>query len=342
MNATKILPLGPLMIDIAGLELTDLDRERLSHPLVGGIILFARNYKDPELLERLTASIATLRSPRLPIAIDHEGGRVQRCREGFTCLPPMRRLGELWERDPDAALVAAQALGYVLAAELRARGVDMSFTPVLDLDWGKSTVIGDRAFHRDPQVVAHLAGALVEGLRRAGMIACGKHFPGHGWVAADSHLAIPVDERSLAELSPDLEPYRRLKLDAVMPAHVIYPQIDARPAGFSPVWLKKLREEFAFDGVIFSDDLSMEGASVAGDIVGRADAAWGAGCDMLLVCNAPDAVGELLARWRPVPDPVRAQRLERLLPHGVAPDWVALGRDPDYIAGVAQVMALQG
>lgn len=340
MNATKKLSLGPLMIDIAGLELSGLDRERLSHPLVGGVILFSRNFKDTEQLERLTASIGILRSPRLPIAIDHEGGRVQRCREGFTRLPPMRRLGDLWEQDQDAALVAAHALGYVLAAELRARGVDMSFTPVLDLDWGKSTVIGDRAFHRDPLVVAHLAGALVEGLRRAGMIACGKHFPGHGWVAADSHLAIPVDERSLAELSTDLEPYRRLKLDAVMPAHVIYPQIDARPAGFSPVWLKKLREEFAFDGVIFSDDLSMEGASVAGDIVGRADAAWGAGCDMLLVCNAPDAVGELLARWQPALDPIRARRIEHLLPRTAASNWAELANDPRYLAGVERASGM--
>lgn len=342
MNVAKNLSLGPLMIDVAGLELTDLDRERLCHPLVGGIILFSRNYRDPEQLERLTTEIRALRSPRLPIAIDHEGGRVQRCREGFTRLPPMRRLGELWEKDQEAAQAAAQEIGYVLAAELRARGVDMSFTPVLDLDWGGSTVIGDRSFHGDPLVVSRLAGALIEGLRSAGMVACGKHFPGHGWVTADSHVAIPVDQRSLGELAPDMEPYRQLALDAVMPAHVIYPQIDSRPAGFSPVWLKKLREEFAFDGVIFSDDLSMEGASVAGDIVDRASAAWGAGCDMLLVCNAPEAVGELLARWRPVLDPVRAQRVERLLPTGVALDWRALKNDPRYLSGVARALALQG
>jgi len=314
MNTAQQLPLGPLMIDIAGLELTDVDRARLVHPLVGGLILFARNYQNPEQLERLSAEIRTLRSPPLPIAIDHEGGRVQRCREGFTRLPAMRRLGELWQRNPQEGLAAARDVGYVLAAELRAHGVDMSFTPVLDLDWGRSAVIGDRAFHGDPVVVVQLAGALIEGLRSAGMVACGKHFPGHGWAAADSHVALPVDERSLTELAPDLEPYRQLKLDAVMPAHVIYPQIDSRPAGFSPVWLKKLREEFAFDGVIFSDDLSMEGASVAGDIVDRASAAWDAGCDMLLVCNAPAAVGELLARWQPRPDPLRARRVERLLP----------------------------
>jgi len=334
MNSVKKLPLGPLMIDIVGLELTDLDRQRLNHPLVGGVILFSRNYHCPEQLESLTAEIRTLRSPPLPIAIDHEGGRVQRCREGFTRLPPMRRLGELWESRPDAALVAARDLGYVLAAELRARGVDLSFTPVLDLDWGRSTVIGDRALHRDPAVVSQLAAALIEGLHSAGMVACGKHFPGHGWALADSHVAMPVDERSLAELAPDLQPYRQIKLDAVMPAHVIYPQIDARPAGFSPVWLNKLRIELGFDGVIFSDDLSMQGASVAGDIVGRASAAWDAGCDMLLVCNSPEAVGDLLERWRPATDPVRAKRLERLLPSSAPLPWAALQADARYLTGV--------
>lgn len=308
----KTLPLGPLMIDIAGLELSDLDRERLIHPLVGGVILFARNYKDRAQLTALCAAIHALRTPSLPITIDHEGGRVQRCKEEFTLLPPMRRLGEHWDRDRAGALAEAKAVGHTLASELRACGVDFSFTPVLDLDWGRSGVIGDRAFHRDPEAVAALAGALIEGLRAAGMGACGKHFPGHGWVEADSHVAIPVDERPLEEIATDMIPYGKLKLDAVMPAHIIYPKVDSRPAGFSPVWINKLREEFRFDGVIFSDDLSMEGASVAGDIVDRANAAWSAGCDVLLVCNAPDAVGELLARWSPAPDPVRAARLERL------------------------------
>lgn len=311
MNTTS---LGPLMIDIAGLELSDLDRERLIHPLVGGVILFARNYHDPKQLTGLCAEIHALRSPALPIAIDHEGGRVQRCRTGFTHVPAMRRLGEYWDRDRSAARAAAADVGYLLAAELRDCGVDLSFTPVLDLDWGPSGVIGDRAFHRDPRAVTELAGALIEGLRAAGMACCGKHFPGHGWVAADSHLAIPVDERSLAEMAPDLEPYRHLKLDAVMPAHVIFPQVDDRPAGFSPVWLAKLRGEFKFDGVIFSDDLSMEGASFAGDMVQRADAAWSAGCDMLLLCNAPDSVAMVLEHWKPASDPVRATRLARLSP----------------------------
>jgi beta-N-acetylhexosaminidase len=331
----NVLPLGPLMIDIAGLELSALDRQRLAHPLVGGVILFARNYRDPQQLASLCADIHALRTPLLPIAIDHEGGRVQRCREGFTKVPAMRGLGDLWDTEPAAARAAAADIGYLLAAELRACGVDFSFTPVLDLDWGPSGVIGDRAFHRNPAAVTELAGALIEGLRAAGMGCCGKHFPGHGWVAADSHLAIPVDERSLAEMAPDLEPYRHLKLDAVMPAHVIYPQVDSRPAGFSPVWLEKLRREFAFDGVIFSDDLSMEGASVAGGMVQRADAAWSAGCDVLLVCNAPDGVAELLEHWQPAPDARRSARLARLAPNA--------GWQPDaarYAAGKAAVESL--
>ena len=332
MNAPIPLPHGPLMIDIAGLELTDLDRQRLCHPLVGGLILFGRNYESPEQLARLCGEVHGLRSPPLIIAIDHEGGRVQRCREGFTRLPPMRRLGELWDSRPDEALAAAHDLGYVLAAELRQRGVDLSFTPVLDLDWGRSSVIGNRSFHGDPKVVVKLAGALIAGLRRAGMAACGKHFPGHGWAEADSHVAIPVDERTLAELAPDIEPYRQLPLDAVMPAHVIYPAVDSRPAGFSPVWIGKLRNELAFDGVIFSDDLSMQGAAIAGDIVGRVCAAWDAGCDMLLVCNAPDDVGEVLERWQPEFDPQRSARIARLLPSAAFP---VIPEAPYYLTGVS-------
>ncbi|MFA7270268.1 MAG: beta-N-acetylhexosaminidase [Sterolibacterium sp.] len=334
------MPPGPLMIDIAGTEMCALDRERLCHPLVGGLILFTRNYADPEQLRRLCAEIHALRAPPLMIAVDHEGGRVQRFREGFARLPAMRRLGDLWEQEPSAALTAARSIGFVQAAELRAEGVDLSFTPVLDLDYGSSGVVGDRAFHRDPAIVAELAGALCEGLRLAGMAVCGKHFPGHGYVAADSHVAIPVDERSLAEMADDLLPYRRLMLDAVMPAHVIYPRIDARPAGFSSLWLKKLREEFKFDGVIFSDDLSMQGASVAGGIVERAEAAWTAGCDMLLVCNAPDAVEELLACWRPTPDPIRAARTQRLLPQKPAKDRQTLQADALYQAGLRSIVTL--
>lgn len=334
------LPLGPLMIDIAGLQLSDLEQERLCHPLVGGLILFARNYASPQQLEQLTAAVHALRSPALPIAIDHEGGRVQRCRDGFTRLPAMRRLGEQWDRDPQAAWLAARGIGYVLAAELRARGVDLSFTPVLDLDWGRSSVIGDRSLHANPVAVVRLAGALIEGLHRAGMAACGKHFPGHGWVEADSHVALPVDERELEELAPDIEPYRRLELDAVMPAHVIYRRLDPRPAGFSRFWTGMLRNQLGFNGVIFSDDLSMAGASVAGGICERCTAAWDAGCDLLLVCNSPDAVGELLANWQPPGDPLRSQRVERLVPTNPAVDWADLQQDWLYWTGVATASSL--
>ena len=337
MTSPRNLPHGPLMIDIAGTALTELDRERLSHPLVGGLILFARNYQSREQLTQLTSEVHALRTPQLPIAIDHEGGRVQRCREGFTRLPAMRRLGELWEQDQQKAIKAAQAIGYVLAAELRQCGVDLSFTPVLDLDWGRSGVIGNRAFHSDPTVVVRLAEALIEGLRRAGMGACGKHFPGHGWAEADSHVAIPVDPRGLTQLAVDMEPYRRLKLDAVMPAHVIYPQVDSRSAGFSPVWNDLLRRDIGFDGVIFSDDLSMEGASIVGDTVARVTAAWAAGCDMLLVCNTPDAVGDVLQRWQPKFNAQRSARIARLLPDRDLPDVRA---DALYQAGVDWAKAL--
>lgn len=338
MNANEgARPNGPLMVDIAGFEPTPEEIERLQHPLVGGVILFTRNYRSPEQLHRLTETIHALRQPPLLIGIDHEGGRVQRCREGFTRLPPMRALGALWDRNPEAAVQGARQIGFVLAAELRECGVDLSFTPVLDLDWGRSTVIGNRAFHRDPQAVSALAGGLIEGLRRAGMAACGKHFPGHGWADADSHVALPTDSRSLAALAPDLMPYRALALDAVMPAHVIYSDIDSQTAGFSSYWHNYLRNALKFDGVVFSDDLSMAGASVAGDGVGRATAAWAAGCDMLLLCNAPEIVDDVLKRWHPTADPVRARRVSRLLPE--AP-LSAFRGDPDYRAGVALAAAL--
>jgi len=330
-SSTGPCALGPLMIDIAGTELSDLDRERLRHPLVGGIILFTRNYVSREQLAALCDEIHALREPRLLIAVDHEGGRVQRFREGFTRLPAMRRLGELHAQDAAAGLAAARAVGELLASELLACGVDFSFTPVLDLDYGQSTVIGDRSFGRDPAVVAALANALVEGLHAAGMKSCGKHFPGHGHVAADSHVAIPVDERSLAQLQEDIAAFRLGRVDAVMPAHVIYPAVDHRPAGFSPVWQKMLREELGFDGVVFSDDLSMEGASVAGGILERVQAAWDAGCDMLLVCNAPEAAGQVLRQWQMTPDPRRSARIASLQPTvGARMDWAALQADLAY------------
>ena len=307
------LPRGPVIADVAGLELTECDRVRLCHPLIGGVILFSRNYRNKEQLTALCAAIHQLRSPQLFIAIDHEGGRVQRCREGFTRLPAMRSLGKWWDQDALAACEAARSIGFVLASELKTCGVDFSFTPVLDLEWGNSGVIGDRAFHREPEAVVELAGALIDGLHMAGMGCCGKHFPGHGWVSADSHLAIPVDERDIDQIAVDMEPYRQLALDAVMPAHVIYPCVDNKPAGFSPVWNSTLRHDIGFQGVIFSDDLSMEGASVVGGVLNRVAAAWAAGCDMVLVCNAPEKVDEVLAGWQPLPDSVRAARVANLL-----------------------------
>jgi beta-N-acetylhexosaminidase len=333
---------GPLMIDIAGTELSVLDRQRLCHPLVGGMILFSRNYRSREQLQALCAEIHALRQPPLLIAVDHEGGRVQRFREGFTLLPAMRQLGRWWDKTPRSAAEAARAIGFLLAAELRALGVDFSFAPVLDLDWGRSGVIGNRSFHARPEAVTMLAGALIEGMRDAGMACCGKHFPGHGWAEADSHVAIPKDERSLTELAADMMPYRELKLDAVMPAHVIYPQVDSRPAGFSPLWIEMLRNELRFDGVVFSDDLSMEGASVAGGIVERANAAWTAGCDMLLVCNSPDAVGDLLSCWQPQPDPISATRIARLVPNRLASTWQDLPKESAYQAGLSVVRRLAG
>lgn len=310
--------LGPLMIDIAGTELSSLDRERLCHPLVGGLILFSRNYASPEQLRALCEEVHALRSPSLLIAVDHEGGRVQRFREGFTRIPPMRKLGEVYQEEAERGKAVAVAAGYVLAAELLACGVDFSFTPVLDLDYGNSSVIGDRSFGADPDQVIVLASALVEGLRLAGMKSCGKHFPGHGYVSADSHVDMPVDSRDLAAIARDIKPFTSVPVDAIMPAHVVFEKVDAQPAGFSRYWLGRLRNEFGFDGVVFSDDLSMEGAGVAGGIEARAAAAWAAGCDMLLVCNAPDSVATLLQGWRMEPDAARSQRVDRLKPSRVS------------------------
>lgn len=309
------LPLGPVMVDVAGHAMTDAEREMLAHPLVGGVILFARNYQSPEQLKALTADIRAVRTPALLIGVDHEGGRVQRFREGFTRLPPMRSIGRLYDREPSLAVHLARATGLVLADELRRHGVDFSFTPVLDLDFGCSQVIGNRAFHSQPDVVVELAGALIEGLGLLGMGSVGKHFPGHGGCEADSHVAIPVDERPLAAIEQsDMRPFRALfarGLTAVMPAHVIYPKVDAQPAGFSRRWLQDiLRGQLGFDGVIFSDDLSMEGASVAGGPLARAQAALAAGCDIALVCNKPESA-RLVLDGLEAP-PADAERLERL------------------------------
>lgn len=300
------IPRGPLVVDLAGATLDVAERDRLLDPRIGGVILFARNYGSPAQLDALTTAIRELRDPALLIAVDHEGGRVQRFRDGFTALPAMRTLGELWDRDVAAAAHEAERLGGTLARELRVHGVDFSFTPVLDLDYGLSEVIGDRALHRSANAVAHLATALVHGLAAGGMAAVGKHFPGHGAVAADSHTALPVDDRPLSALkAADLIPFAALVaagLAGIMPAHVVYSAVDAQPAGYSAYWLRTvLRAELGFDGLIFSDDLGMAGAHGAGDIVARADAALVAGCDVVLVCNDPAAVDELLARWQPAP-----------------------------------------
>lgn len=283
---------SPVILDIAGTTLTRSEEQRLAHPLVGGVILFGRNWVNREQLTQLCSTIKAIRSDLL-ICVDHEGGRVQRFKtDGFTHLPPMRALGQMWLDDPLCATNAASACGYVLGAELRACGVDLSFTPVLDLDWERSEVIGDRAFAKDSRLVTLLAKSLMHGLLLAGMRNCGKHFPGHGFVKADSHIDTPVDRRSLRAILQDAKPYGWLSssLDSVMPAHVIYPKVDSRPAGFSSRWLTDiLRGQLAFQGAIFSDDLSMEGARRIDDrVVTYAQAgvaALTAGCDMVLLCN---------------------------------------------------------
>ena len=340
---------APVVLEIAGTALDADDSRRLAHPLAGGLILFARNWVDRRQLVELTSEIKAIR-PDMLICVDHEGGRVQRLRtDGFTHLPPMRALGELWMRDALVATDAASAAGYVLGAELRACGVDLAYTPVLDLDHGGSAVIGDRAFHRDARVATLLAKSLMHGLLLSGMHNCGKHFPGHGFVKADSHHEIPVDKRSLkAILADDAKPYEWLSttLKSVMPAHVIYPKVDALPAGFSARWLKDiLRQQLAFNGAIFSDDLSMEGARrINGALVTYAEAAsvaLNAGCDLVLLCNQSLggglAVDDLLdglidaeaqGHWHRDPDS-EARRVD-LLPQTAPLAWDELMHLPAY------------
>ena len=349
---------APVILDIASTELSDVDRKRLQHPLVGGVILFGRNWHSRAQLTQLCADIKAVRADVL-ICVDHEGGRVQRFRtDGFTHIPPMRALGTLWLQDKKnqpgsgalAAIEAATACGFVLASELRACGVDFSFAPVLDLDHGESSVIGDRAFARDPRVVSVLAKSVMHGLLQAGMANCGKHFPGHGFVKADSHVDIPVDKRSLQAVLNDCAlPYQWLTttLSSVMPAHVIYPKVDALPAGFSSRWLQDiLRTRLHFNGAIFSDDLSMAGARrIAGRDISFAQAAvaaLNAGCDLVLLCNQSvgdgHAVDEMLNdlteallknQWHA--SDASEQRRRALLPTHLPLAWDALMTHPAYL-----------
>ncbi|MEJ6005787.1 beta-N-acetylhexosaminidase [Paucibacter sp. AS339] len=348
---------APLVIDVAGLRLSRIERKRLTHPLVGGLILFARNFESRAQLTLLTSEIKSIR-PDLLITVDHEGGRVQRFRsDGFTHLPPMRSLGALWMEDAMAATQAATAAGYVMGSELRACGVDLSFAPVLDLDYGESSVIGERSFHRDPRVVALLAKSVAHGLLIAGMGSCGKHFPGHGFVKADSHVDVPVDRRSLkAILAEDAKPFEwlNLSLSAVMPAHVIYPKVDTLPAGFSSRWLQEiLRERLGFGGLIFSDDLGMRGARVLeGREIGFTEAAIAAlhaGCDLALLCNQSveddgQAIDEVLlqlseaaqqGRW--LPSEESEGRRQLILPEKAPLTWDELMHDPAYHQALQQL-----
>ena len=314
------VPLGPAVIDVVGFALDDDDRKRLGHPAAGAVILFARNFQDCAQLLALCEDIERLREPALPICVDQEGGRVQRFREGFTAIPPMRRLGRLWDRDREAGRAAARGAAYIIGSELAAHGVDFSFAPVLDLDFGTSGVVGDRALHFDPTAVAALGASVVQGFADAGMAAVAKHFPGHGFADADSHVAVPRDDRTAREIfKKDILPFKsaiEAGVAAIMPAHVIYSQADSEPAGYSKYWLQEvLRGKLAFGGLIFSDDLSMEGASTAGGIPERARAALDAGCDMVLLCNDP-AGQDLLLESLGDPPLLNPARLERMRKKG--------------------------
>jgi beta-N-acetylhexosaminidase len=310
------MSLGPVMVDIAGTALTATDRELLAHPLVGSVILFTRNYVDPLQLSALVADIQSIRSPALLLAVDHEGGRVQRFRPGFSALPPLRRIGQAFDADPNEGLAMARSLGWLMAAEVLACGLDFSFAPCVDLDYGVSSVIGDRSFHASAQIVAQLAIAYAHGMRDAGMAATAKHFPGHGAVVADSHHALPVDRRELIDMDQDLLPYRRLianGLPAVMAAHVLYTAVDDVPASFSRRWIQGvLRQDLGFQGLVFADDLTMAGAAAAGDLLQRAERALAAGCDVVPVCNDRPGAERLLDTLRVSIDPVSQLRLVRI------------------------------
>jgi len=318
------MSLGPLMVDIAGTELTADDARVLSHPLVGSVLLFTRNYSNPRQIADLTAAIRALRTPHLLIAVDHEGGRVQRFREGFTRLPPARLLGRRFDQDRREGLKLAQSVAWLMASELRAVGVDFSFAPCIDLDYGVSEIIGDRAFHSDPDSVAALAVATMAGMRDAGMAAIAKHFPGHGAVVADSHVALPVDRREFADLEADIRPYRPLidnNLAGIMAAHVVFPAVDSLPASLSQRWITGvLRGELSFHGCVFADDLTMAGAAAFGDVIARAELALAAGCDVLPICNSRPSVELVLKALGPNVGGAASQaRIVRMRARGETP-----------------------
>jgi len=313
------MSLGPVMLDLVGTTIAQEEREMMLHPQTGGVILFTRNYESPEQMTEMVKEIHALRSPHLLVAVDHEGGRVQRFKEGFTHIPPAATYGKLYQANKKEAKQLAENCGWLMAAECRATGIDMSFAPVLDLGRGISGVIGDRAFHHNPQRVAELAHDFMNGMNQAGMQATGKHFPGHGSIKEDSHVAHPVDKRTFNEiLMEDIKPFEHMincGLGAVMPAHVIYPQVDDMPAGYSSIWLKNiLRQQLGFQGIVFSDDLSMEAAGVAGGFGDRAVTALTAGCDMVLVCNHTEAAAQVLEKLEGYSNPASQLRLIRM--HG--------------------------
>jgi beta-N-acetylhexosaminidase len=345
------MSLGPLMMDLEGTSITAQERELMAHPLVGGVILFTRNYVDPEQLTELVAGIHAVRSPPLIVAVDQEGGRVQRFQKGFTRLPPARLIGHAFDQDPKGGLELARRTGWLMASELRSHGVDISFAPVVDLDYGVNEAIGTRSFHKRTEAVSQLAIAYMYGMREAGMAATAKHFPGHGAVTADSHHILPVDRRELVDMADDLSPYRRLianGLPSVMVAHIVFPALDAAPASLSSGWIRDvLRGELRFQGVVFADDLSMGGAAAAyGDVVARAEKALAAGCDMLPVCNNRTSVLKLLDGLKVEPEPASRLRLIRL--HGregmprqqltAQPEWI---RSQELLARYATTPALK-
>ena len=333
------------MIGIAGLQLAAQDRELLAHPATGGVILFDRNYEDPRQLEALVADIHGLREPRLLVAVDQEGGRVQRFRTPFTRLPPAARFGALYDDSPGPAVELIRDCGWLMAAELRACGVDFSFAPALDLYTRESVVIGNRALHRDPQVVAILAHAFMTGMSRAGMCGVGKHFPGHGSVEGDSHLVLPVDDRDLETIrGADMLVFERMihyGLPAVLAAHVVYSKVDTRPAGYSHVWLKQvLRDELGFTGAVFSDDLGMAGASVDGGAPAQARLALDGGCDMVLLCNDRSAAESVIDQHPGGGSALRSARLARM--HGRnRTSWQDLQADPHHRHTALTIGALE-